>query len=86
VHQSRLRAEITRAKAEQNQYLKNVELARVLKKREEKRAKTGTTDAPQQAEAKETKGKRTYKQREVVDRAHGLEAKGMDSVLGNIFG
>lgn len=27
-----------------------------------------------------------YRQREVVDRASGLEKKGMDSVLGSVFG
>lgn len=87
MHQSRLRAEITRAKADQNEYLKNVELARVLKKREEKRAAAPTTPAgePKPAVAND-KAKRSYRQRQVADRAHGLEAKGMDSVLGSIFG
>ncbi|KAL1405225.1 RNA-binding ATPase activator esf2 [Vanrija albida] len=90
VHQSRLRAEITRAKADQNEYLKNVELARVLKKREEKRAAAPAPAADDaaapDAKAKSDKAKRSYKQRQVADRAHGLEAKGMDSVLGSIFG
>jgi ESF2/ABP1 family protein len=78
VHQSRLRAEVQRSKAEQNEYLKNVELARVLEKREARAAEAGKpkpTKAP----------KRAYRQREVVDRAHGLEAKGMEDVLGNLF-
>ncbi|WOO85764.1 Pre-rRNA-processing protein ESF2 [Vanrija pseudolonga] len=88
VHQSRLRAEITRAKADQNEYLKNVELARVLKKREEKRAAAPAPAAgePKPAAVVNEKAKRSYRQRQVADRAHGLEAKGMDSVLGSIFG
>jgi ESF2/ABP1 family protein len=86
VHQSRLRAEITRAKAEQNSYLKNVELARVLNKREEKRAAQPAAEGKAADDSKASKGKRNYRQREVADRAHGLEATGMENVLGNIFG
>lgn len=89
MHQSRLRNEITRAKAEQNSYLQNVELAKQLKKREEKAAAVSAQE-PDKAKAgevqKESKGKRAYKQREAVDRAQGLKATGMDSVLGSIFG
>lgn len=33
----------------------------------------------------ENKANRSYRQREVVDRAHGLAAKGMDDVLGSLF-
>lgn len=91
MHQSRLRTEITKAKAEQGAYLQNVELARVLKKREEKAAVVAAADPEAKAAAPAKKdgadkGKRSYKQRAVADRAHGLEAKGMDSVLGSIFG
>jgi hypothetical protein len=75
-----------------------VELARVLKKREDKRTATTENSSsasapapskPKASDGKEggsDKGKRSYRQREVVDRAHGLKATGMDSVLGNIFG
>lgn len=86
MHQSRLRNEIQRSKTEQNAYLKNVELAHSLKKREEKRAAKAAEGEALPAPKDNSKAKRAYKQREVVDRAHGLEAKGMDSVLGNIFG
>ncbi|KLT42319.1 hypothetical protein CC85DRAFT_296546 [Cutaneotrichosporon oleaginosum] len=88
VHQSRLRAELARSKTEQNEYLKNVELARVLKKREERAAQqppTETENAGKESKGKEGKGKRVYRQREVADRAHGLAAKGMDDVLGSLF-
>lgn len=97
VHQSRMRAEMQRSKTEQNAYLQNVELARVLKKREE-RAAAPAAEGGKSAGGKkeleagkkgkgesENKGKRSYRQREVVDRAHGLAAKGMDDVLGSLF-
>ncbi|KAL7422130.1 RNA-binding ATPase activator esf2 [Cryptotrichosporon argae] len=41
-HQARLRNEISRARTEQAEYLKNVELARVLDKRAAKRVEAGT--------------------------------------------
>jgi ESF2/ABP1 family protein len=41
MHRDRLRAEISRSKAEQGEYLKNVELARVLEKRRVKDAAKG---------------------------------------------
>lgn len=87
-----MRAEIQRSKTEQNAYLKNVELARVLKKRESRKAESGADAPREESKSKgasgkegENKGKRSYKQREVVDRAHGLAAKGMDDVLGSLF-
>jgi ESF2/ABP1 family protein len=97
-HQSRLRAEITRAKTEQGEYLRNVELARVLNKRKAKKEAAGQgVDAAEVGKSrkvedggKEGKGEDTkrmrYRQRQVVDRGQGLEAKGMESVLGNVFG
>ena len=93
-HTSRLRAEINRSRAEQSDYLKNVELARVLNKRKAKKEAAGdasgpsgtpTTTTRQKAEEEEPKRKR-YRQREVVDRGKSFEGKGMDSVLGNVFG
>lgn len=97
-HQSRLRAEITRAKTEQGEYLRNVELARVLNKRKAKKEAAGQgedgaeADKSGKVEDGREKGKgedakrMRYRQRQVVDRGQGLEAKGMESVLGNVFG
>lgn len=94
-HTSRLRAEITRSRAEQSDYLKNVELARVLNKRKAKKEAAGEAPAPIAAsttdsgkmggEGEEPKRKK-YRQREVVDRGKGLEGTGMSSVLGSVFG
>ena len=42
-HQARLRNEITRSRSEQSDYLRNVELARVLNKRRSKKASAGST-------------------------------------------
>lgn len=55
----------------------------MLKKREAKAVPESKLEG--KAEGKEEKHKRTYKQREAADRAHGLEAKGMESVLGSLF-
>ena len=35
--------------------------------------------------AEDGRERKRYKQRQVVDKGHGLEAKGMDSVLGSVF-
>lgn len=41
VHQAKLRAELSQSRKEQREYLKNVELARVLEKRTEKKLAEG---------------------------------------------
>ena len=41
VHQAKLRAELSQSRKEQREYLKNVELARVLEKRREKKLAEG---------------------------------------------
>lgn len=80
----------------QGEYLRNVELARVLdKRRAKKAAEVGDADpvgdkpaekGGVKAEEGKEKMKARYRQREAVDRASGLEQKGMDSVLGSVFG
>ena len=101
-HQSRLRNEITRSKAEQGEYLRNVELARVLDKRRAKKAAVegsgsadpGASEAASASAKKTAKGglgksedraKRAYKQRQAVDK-EGMREKGMENVLGSVFG
>lgn len=65
-HTARLRQELSRSKAEQSDYLRNVELARVIEKRKERKAvaagKDGTTTVAD-VEVGDSKGKRTYEQR-----------------------
>ncbi|BEJ12969.1 hypothetical protein CspHIS471_0301430 [Cutaneotrichosporon sp. HIS471] len=87
VHQSRVRAEMQRSRTEQNAYLQNVELARVLKKRADRaeEKEEGTKEKEKDRGKDKDKAKRAYRQREVVDKAHGLAAKGMDDVLGSLF-
>lgn len=94
-HQSRLRAEIARSKTEQGEYLRNVELARVLEKRKAKKAASGsngTTGAggvgsvAKGAEDEDSQPKKGYRQRQVVEKARGMEGKGMESVLESVFG
>jgi hypothetical protein len=72
-----------------------VELARVLDKRKARKAEAGgeagggskekEKERPSAGDGKE-KEKPRYKQREVADRSKGMEKKGMDSVLGSVFG
>jgi ESF2/ABP1 family protein len=94
-HQSRLRAEIARSKTEQGEYLRNVELARVLDKRKAKKAASNGVggDAPvggigESAEGsrKFVESKKGFRQRQVVDAKAKMEGNGMDSVLGSVFG
>lgn len=100
-HQARLRNEIARSRTEQSEYLRNVEVARVLRKREAKRAEqagqagaTGTTEVPSKTGAAATgaadssrsqPAKERYKQRSKASH-QGLEAKGMETVLSSVFG
>lgn len=102
-HQSRLRAEIARSKTEQGEYLRNVELARVLEKRRVKKAATGAGDdkgdgvrgamvekagglAGNKMDTEGSEKKKGYRQRQVVEKGRGMEAKGMESLLGSVFG
>lgn len=104
-HQARLRNEITQSRAEQGEYLRNVELARVLDKRKARKEAADSTGgegagsgaAPskprkqeegsgKEKEKEKEKVAPRYRQREVADRGQGMEKKGMDSVLGSVFG
>ncbi|WWC85229.1 uncharacterized protein L201_000088 [Kwoniella dendrophila CBS 6074] len=84
-HQARLRTEITRSKAEQADYLKNVELARVLDKRKAKKVASGNNDDGNDKNNEKGSGN-SYRQRPVVEKTKTLQGTGMDDVLGNIFG
>ncbi|WVO17032.1 hypothetical protein L204_104719 [Cryptococcus depauperatus] len=82
-HQARLRAEITRAKTEQSEYLKNVELARTIEKRKAKKA-GGDSSLLKVSENTKTLSK-GFKQRHAVEKSN-LEGQDMDGVLNSIFG
>ncbi|KAH9894399.1 hypothetical protein C8Q73DRAFT_647372 [Cubamyces lactineus] len=100
VHQAQLRVELSQSRKEQREYLKNVELARVLDKRAERKRKTqgteeGATEGAQ-AESRpskvqkrdETSTKQTVKEKrkkaKPVQPRADAEAQ-LDSVLGSIF-
>ncbi|CAD6585513.1 MAG: RNA-binding ATPase activator esf2 [Tremellales sp. Tagirdzhanova-0007] len=90
-HQSRLRTEIARSRNEQGEYLRNVELARVLEKRKVKKAaadgnQTSVASAVTTKAGTEGVVKKGYKQRQAVEKARESEANGMKNVLGSVFG
>lgn len=66
----------------------------MLDKRRAKKAESAPSTDPTNPETEKSQSgdkdkaasKGRYRQREVVDRASGLEKKGMDSVLGSVFG
>ena len=77
-----------------------MELARVLDKRKARKEAEGqsTSDVKKDEGRKDKEGGKgkdgekkerapaKYRQREVADRSKGMEKKGMDSVLGSVFG
>ncbi|GHJ87344.1 hypothetical protein NliqN6_3746 [Naganishia liquefaciens] len=76
-HSARLRQELSKSRAEQSEYLKNVELARVLEKRKAKRqAQAGEPDASVQmaksSASSNDKAQRVYKQKTLVDTARAV--------------
>jgi len=81
VHTARLRVELSQSKKEQRDYLKNVELARVLKKRAER--KKGTRDLEispsQEASRRPAAPERPSKKRKTED------GELNSSLLSNIF-
>lgn len=93
-HTARLRQELSRSKAEQNEYLRNVDLAKTLQKRKEKKAAGGGgggKEGLKQGEEEDVgKAKRTYAQRgrEPEGERAGKRRKGEDrlgEVLDNLF-
>ena len=77
-----------------------MELARVLDKRKARKEAEGqsTSEVKKNEGGKDQEGGKgkdgekkerapaKYRQREVADRGKGMEKKGMDSVLGSVFG
>ncbi|KAI0736123.1 hypothetical protein C8Q72DRAFT_872635 [Fomitopsis betulina] len=98
VHTAQLRVELSQSLREQREYLKNVELARVLDKRAERKRKVGSDldtapahsaprPAPQQEEGKpeQPQSKPRKRQRVLVEDVDTTRNKQLDSVLNNIF-
>lgn len=98
MHTAQLRVELSQSLREQREYLKNVELARVLDKRAERKRKVGSDldtapahsaprPAPQQEEGKpeQPQSKPRKRQRVLVEDVDTTRNKQLDSVLNNIF-
>lgn len=93
MHAAKLRVELSQSKREQQQYLRNVELARVLDKRaDRKRAKgedptlAAAPPKPAKRERSEEEGKREKKRKKMVeDREDEGQRRQLDNVLGSIF-
>ena len=92
-HQSRLRNEIARSKTEQGEYLRNVELARILDKRKARKVLAGDgEDAKLIKPNEETPdaipfpSRRGYQQRQIVETVKGMDSSGMGKVLNSVFG
>lgn len=84
MHTARLRVELSQSKSEQRDYLKNVELARVLEKRKKLK---GELPAMPERERKRTieHDDSTRKKRQKKDNYDSAHSKDLDSVLSNIF-
>lgn len=81
IHTAKLRVELAQSKTEQRDYLKNVELARVLDKRNERRKEKGLGPL----EHKPLKRLAESKEEEPRKRKKPADDTQLDSVLGSIF-
>ncbi|KAH7888101.1 hypothetical protein F5I97DRAFT_1865680 [Phlebopus sp. FC_14] len=86
VHTAKLRVELSQSRSEQREYLKNVELARILDKRNEKRKERGQAPIePPKREPKRRVDDNPDIPEKQVKRAKVVEAAQLDNVLDNIF-
>jgi len=93
LHTAKLRVELSQSRSEQRDYLKNVELARVLDKRAARKREKGEEPAPtldltrQKKRTLDDEGtvgpKKKIQKR--LDISPAVESKQMSSVLNNIF-
>lgn len=82
MHAAKLRVELAQSRSEQREYLRNVELARVLDKRNEKRKEKGQGPVELKRPG-DNEGRIQMKRQKIVDNT--AEPAGMESVLGSIF-
>ena len=86
VHQARLRAELSQSRKEQREYLKNVELARVLEKRTEKKLAEGKEPPRLKRRQNDTPSEdRPKKRRNPKPKAEDDDSAQLSSVLGSVF-
>ncbi|CAA7259564.1 unnamed protein product [Cyclocybe aegerita] len=88
IHRAKLRVELSQSKAEQQQYLRNVELARVLEKRAAKKREKGEefelqpiNQPKKRPSEEEGESSRKKNKQQCVDR----QDDPLDSVLNNVF-
>lgn len=81
VHTAKLRVELSQSKTEQRDYLKNVELARVLDKRAQRKKERGDAEEeiPKKRRAEPEEGSRK------IRRVDTPEDDSLKNVLGSIF-
>ncbi|KAG0698865.1 hypothetical protein DFH29DRAFT_939563 [Suillus ampliporus] len=80
IHTAKLRVELAQSKTEQREYLKNVELARVLDKRNERRKEKGLGPLELKRPADSSS-----REEEPRKRLKATDDRQLDSVLGSIF-
>ena len=93
MHAAQLRVELSQSRREQQEYLKNVELARVLDKRAERKRKAGGDTVEEKPAGKRreegssasVEPKQHRKKRKKEDRAPTSSDAKLESVLGSIF-
>lgn len=86
VHQAKLRAELSQSRKEQREYLKNVELARVLEKRTEKKLAEGKE--PPQLKRRQNDAPsedRSKKRHKLKPKAEDGDPVQLSSVLSSVF-
>lgn len=87
MHAARLRLELSQSRSEQREYLKNVELARVLDKREERSQAAGKEFKRKEVNKRPASENGPRKSELKRPRTNNETSSGttLDSVLGNIF-
>ena len=80
MHAARLRLELSQSRSEQREYLKNVELARVLDKREVRSQAAG-----KHFKRKEMNKRRSEKARTMSESQSHSQPVQLENVLGNVF-
>jgi ESF2/ABP1 family protein len=81
LHTAKLRVELAQSKVEQRDYLKNVELARVLDKRAKRKGGTLQSDKKREFNEEKTETKR----RRTEPAAAVSTTDGLEDVLGSMF-
>lgn len=93
-HTARLRVELSQSKSEQSDYLKQVELARVLAKRDERKRKreeeTGVAAPPKVRPARpkddnQTRPEKKKKTSAGGDKGRNGKPEDLENVLGSVF-